>query len=563
MGLDHIDIYSFNFNMHSGLYKILWDLAGTFRGVGLKSQRFDLLAHDPQMVEFQHALEKASLTCGLEGISPRLRKYLHKNLETEQLHKSLDAIFKSKARELKVFLIATGLEEDQDFEALADMLDHFREIRAKAHAGTRLIFSMTPLVRFPWTPLEFEDGYSTAHYAAIIAKAAGRVRAAGFEFRESADLPEYWVSQVLVRAADPRVGQALVDTVTRTGFAYYREVPESFRAALEESLRARGLDPTTLIKGFTLEESRAKPWAAIETGVKREFLWEEVGRARLYKEIDYCLGRSWQPAKCFHCGGCPTRFHVRDIVLAQQKRDYSLEQFKDRIRAAREAETPVRLLVDAGAKSRGVPRKMLGVAIARALMLTEPALAPYYRGYGGSFWDEGSGETWVTGADALQLLWRRDAVPRVHALLADTRAREAINAKLSGWGEVQGLAEESWRPAWLEISAPRPMRPDEYLKSRALKYTLRKKDEGAYVYDFAPPSRKKGFVERLETSRRRDGGSDCLVVPGLKFGANEFLKNSCGPDWVRAQVVAHFSSEASPRKSEVIGFKTAPLSAGL
>jgi radical SAM superfamily enzyme YgiQ (UPF0313 family) len=562
MGLDHIDIYSFNFNMHSGLYKILWDLAGTFRGVGLKSQRFDLLAHDPQMVEFQHALEKASLTCGLEGISPRLRKYLHKNLENEQLHKSLEAIFKSKARELKVFLIATGLEEEQDFEALADMIDHFREIRAKAHAGTRLIFSMTPLVRFPWTPLEFEDGPSMSHYASIIAKAAGRVRAAGFEFRESADLPEYWVSQVLVRAADPRVKEALVDAVTRTSFAYYREVPETFRAALEGSLRAQGLDPDALLKGFTLEESRAKPWAAIETGVKREFLWEEVGRARLYKEIDYCLGRSWQPAKCFHCGGCPTRFHVRDIVLAQQKRDYTLEQFKDRIRVAREAETKVRLRVEAGAKSRGVPRKMLGVAIARALMLTEPALTPFYRGYGGSFWDEGN-ETWVTGADALTLLWRREAVARLHMVLSDAASLEAINAKMSGWGEVLGLAEEAWRPERLEIRSPRAVRPDDYLRSRALKHTLRKNGDGGYNFDLAPPSRKKGFVERLETSRRDDGGTDCLVVPGAKFAASEFLRLSCGPEWVRVESVAYGSSEASPRKSDVIGFRTAPLSAGL
>ena len=52
MGLDEIDIYSFNFNMHSDLYQVLWDLVPLFRRIGLKSQRFDLLAHDPLMIEF-------------------------------------------------------------------------------------------------------------------------------------------------------------------------------------------------------------------------------------------------------------------------------------------------------------------------------------------------------------------------------------------------------------------------------------------------------------------------------------------------------------------------------
>src|SRR5262249_7307819 len=129
---------------------------------------------------------------------------------------------------------------------------------------------MTPLVRFPWMPLEFEDGHPMERYQAIIDEAAGCVRRAGFEFREAADLPEYWVSQVLVRASDPRVGEALRAAVDATGFLYYREVSRAFRDRFEGELVKRGLSSRELLRGHDLETSRTKPWAAIETGVKRE-----------------------------------------------------------------------------------------------------------------------------------------------------------------------------------------------------------------------------------------------------------------------------------------------------
>ncbi|MBI2604706.1 MAG: hypothetical protein HYW49_01370 [Deltaproteobacteria bacterium] len=534
MGLDRIDIYSFNFNMHSGLYEILWDLVPGFRGVGLKSQRFDLLAHDPRMVEFQHAIEKASLTCGLEGISARLRKYLHKNLEPGQLHKSLTAIFKSKARELKVFLIATGLEEEQDFIALEDLLDRLGGIRAAAHATTRVIFSMTPLVRFPWTPLEFENAPHPKHYEKIIAKAAAKARAAGFEFRESANLPEYWVSQLLARSDRPAITQALLDSIARTGFVYYREVTPAFMGAFETALRARGLDPEALLKGFTLEESRSKPWARIETGVKREFLWQEVQRARVFVETDYCLGRAWTKAKCFHCGGCPTRFHARDIVLSRQKREYSLEQFKVRVQDARKAERIVEFEVSAGEAARGVPRKMLGVALARALMLSDSALPPLYRGYAGSFWSQDEKPAWVTGADLLRLKWNEGAIELLSARLRDPAFVRLVNREMGGWGSVKGIlgadgfarAAPAGFPGILRLESPYDFNGDATLKALGLKHTLKKLPDGSYDYALIPASLKKGVFARLVVRRRAKDGCEVIVAPGPKLDVQEFVRRS-------------------------------------
>jgi len=567
MGLDRIDIYSFNFNMHSGLYQILWDLVPGFRTIGLKSQRFDLLAHDPQMVEFQHAIEKASLTCGLEGISPRIRKYLHKNLENEQLHKSLSAIFKSKARELKMFLIATGLEEEQDFVALDDLIDHLKQIKQANHSGTRIIFSMTPLVRFPWTPLEFENAYSVDHYDRIIKKAAARVRAAGFEFRESAELPEYWTSQILVRADRTEIREALIAAIEKTNYIYYRDIPEQFMHVLDEKLHAQGLSSAELLKGFTLEESYSKPWAKVETGVKREFLWEEVERARSYVEIDYCLGRTWTKAKCFHCGGCSTRFHVRDIVLSQQKRAYSLDQFKDRIRVARTSEQPLTFLVEAKGKLRGTARKMLGVAVARAIMMTDPSIARGYRGYAGSFWADETREVWVEGVDTVTLNFDISFHERITWLMSQSAVLTAINKHLEGWAEVLGFAAPAWAPNSVILTSPFALRADRYLKVRGLKHMLKKQADGGYLYELIPQSAKKGFLKKI-VERRVGQGCEVEIELGPKFQMREFVQEAFAlpkaAEWVRIRQVAHgpTTSDALVKSSDVIGLTTAPLRAG-
>lgn len=536
MGLDEIDIYSFNFNMHSDFYQVLWDLVPLFRRIGLKSQRFDLLAHDPKMIEFQHVIEKASITCGLEGISPRLRRYLHKNLEDEQLHDSLTAIFKSKARELKVFLIATGLEEEQDFIALGDLLDHIKGIHLQCTAGTRIILSMTPLVRFPWTPLEFEDAFPMSHYQRILTRVREVTEKAGLQFRESADLPEYWVSQVLVRAADGRINQALLRSLERTDFVYYRTVSPEFQRTFEDELGNLGLAPETLLKGHTLEESQHKPWAIIQTGVRREFLWAEVERARSYKEIDYCLGRAWVKSQCFRCGGCPSKFHIRDIVLARQTRSYSLDQFKAHVSLSREQRQAVSILFDIGASGRGTPRKMVAVALARALMQCEPAFVDGYQGFKGSLFDVEEDENWVIGKDVLTLLWREDNLDLLKARLSQDTFIRNVNHALGDWGKCLGLAPQAWQASAVRIYSAREPRCDSYLKTRGLKATFRRSGSGESLHELSKDSIKKGICSHISVKSAAEVVTS--VVPGKKFSPHEFLKECYASqgknDWVRA-----------------------------
>ena len=542
MGLDSIEIYSFNFNMHSEFYPLMWELVPYFRNIGLKSQRFDLLAHDPEMMKIQQTLGKTSLTCGLEGISPRLRNYLAKNLEQDDLHESLKTILSQKSRELKVFLIATGYEEDQDFEALGDLLEHIQGICAlvgaagtgtkgaksgqKTGSATRIVFSMTPLVRFPWTPLEFEPAPTRTHLESIIRKTPGRVRAAGFEFRESADLPEYWTSQVLVRATHAAVPAALREASRLTGECYDREVSVRFRETLDQELRKRGLIEEALFKGTTLNDDRTQPWVRIETGVKRAYLFSRLEKCREFLAVDYCLGRSWTKARCDHCGGCPSRHHVRAIVLSTQKREYSPEQFKARFDAFRKKEREVPFEIEVGPRLRGLPRKLAGVVLARALMLTHPDLVMGYRGYLGSFWqdaDKPDAPVWVEGKDVVRLLFHEETVGTL-----DSVDWSKVLAKTEGWITAARMVREgeSVTPKRLVVKTRQNVTVSKYLAGYSLKHSLVKSAPGVKQYQLIKDSIKKGQITAITETQAQSGSPEVTldVVLGPKFRLSEFAK---------------------------------------
>jgi hypothetical protein len=356
---------------------------------------------------------------------------------------------------------------------------------------------------------------------------AGRLAAtAGHEFRQAAGPDEYWVCQVLARAPDGRVGRAMLRAVEQTGFIYYRDVPRRFRLAFEAALRGEGLDPTALLAGFSLEESRAKPWARIETGVNRDFLWRAHQAALGGEELDYCLGRGWRAGWCALCGACSTPDETRRIVSAAQEAGPPPEVLEQKRRALRAAEGPVNLLVEVGCAAAGLPRRFAGVALARALMLADEHLVPLYRGYADAFWATGDGPVHVTGADAISLLWLPTAREALSALAAEAAGRERVNVALGAWGRWIGLTPHGWRPAGLVIESPFPFDFGPYATRRGLKHRVLRVGDDAWRCEFAPAALRKRVVSGIAWSRSLDGGYRVEVALGEKFSALEFLEEA-------------------------------------
>ncbi|HKP94355.1 MAG TPA: radical SAM protein [Fibrobacteria bacterium] len=557
MGLEGIDLFSFNFNFYQDLYPLLEALAKHFSAIGLKSQRFDMIARDPAILDYLRAVGKGSLTFGMEGISARIRRYLQKGLDEPDLWKALGAVLKRPLRELKVFMIATGVEEEEDFREFEVFVRRLPEIMRSAIHRPRVVFSATPLVRFPWTPLEFAPAFPPETYSKVTRRLGHIARMAGFEYRGAADEAENYVSQVLVRADRPGFWAALKRATAETGFRYYREMSAEFMDALRKQLSAGGIGDAESLGGFDLEASRKKPWTRWETGVRREFLHVQYKRARRFVDPGYCLGTVEEEAACLACTACETKEEMDFLTDVRRKHEADAEGFDGRRKSILRSAETLALGVRWTDRVLGLPRKYPALVLASCLMRAEKALTPHFWRYRES-WAPGAKETcWVAGDDGLLLDWLPEGLGLLRARLADADFLADVNAGLADWGEVLGEIPLSLKPReeareWgYAFRSPFPPDIDAYCRARGLRFTLRKSG-GLSVFEFSKDSLKKRLLKTL-TAESGEGprGTEWLVrvEAAAKFSAEEFQREAFAlpapEEWVRTAAIAAWLPKAA------------------
>jgi radical SAM superfamily enzyme YgiQ (UPF0313 family) len=518
MGLDSVELYSFNFNMHSEFYTILRDMCSIFSSVGLKSQRFDYIASNPEILQYLHAAGKSSITCGLEGISSRLRNYLHKSIDEKSLRFSLNALFRAPLRELKIFLIATGLENESDFEELRSLLSFISESMHSAGRKPRVIFSMTPLVRFPFTPLESEIAPAPSVYKDIINQTERIIKSRGFEFRISAETNDYLVSQILVRTSDPAVIRSIDSACRDTGFVYYREFTDEFMNSLMSHFAGQGLSIEELLRGNSFEK------VPVDFGIDQKFFESKKENVKQFTDSGYCLGTIEKKGQCKGCGACTGT--SRDTILAQrEKSSYSTDSLRNIIRE-NARHTEISFLCDIPESLRGLPKKVAGSALARALMLADDSLVKAYKGYTGSYSEEFSEWPWVQGDDIVTLKFNPESVSFFEQLTDRNSFFKKVNNLLGGFLTVKDLCDKTKeKSVVLNFESPFRFDPSSFLKAKSLKYTGKRCGEKTYQCEFSADALKKNIINQLQYISTSEG-SNCTVIPGKKFNLQEFLSVS-------------------------------------
>jgi radical SAM superfamily enzyme YgiQ (UPF0313 family) len=521
-GADTVDLFSFNFNMHEDLFRLIDGLVAIFPIIGLKSQRFDSIAEDPTLVEIEKALGKSVYTCGLEGISERLRRFLNKNLTEAQVRKSMEVLVAQAVREIKVFLIATGREEETDYAEWSELLGWIRELRTPQGKQVRFVFSITPLVRFPHTPLEFEPVPDRDAMRAIIKRIVAVTEKAGFECREAASVEEAMFSDRLLRADRPEVLDAFAETVLESGFVYEREVPERIWNLFEKKLAARGIDPESSRRDFSSDKNAQSPWALIDMGVSRQYLENQYARNSAYGEIE--------PDPVALCG----RGRPRPSRQA-------IEAFKQKVALAKKDEIAISFPCDLAFRYANIPREYPALYIASALMKAEPALVALYRGYDSSFWQkERETPAPLAGLDRISLKFRSGA----RALLStrDDAFWKRVNDALKLHGIAIAKPDGGTGvDCALALRGPFDVNADWLVKG-GLKHVYAKVADGRYAWQFTKDALKKGIIVSLAIDRREAGAFVVTVVPGPKFDLTDFLRNAFKTtdknDWQRIRVEA-------------------------
>lgn len=248
-GASTLEIYSYNFNTHARVFELIFELARLFRRVNFMSQRLDILASSPRLVEAELAADKRSFTLGIEGISDRMRAFYRKGIALSDIDAALTLLCRPAVRELKLFYILSGTEGDADFAEFASFALALAERKRLKAPGLRILVSAGYLVRLPFTPLQFAPlRLERGDLEAEAGRIAGACEAAGLEFRLAADFDEYYVDQLLALGGRS-LGPWLEGAAAR-GIAYDGSLSRGAARGLELFAGGAGL----LEPGFSAEK---------------------------------------------------------------------------------------------------------------------------------------------------------------------------------------------------------------------------------------------------------------------------------------------------------------------
>ena len=298
-GVSRFNLYSYNFNDHSRVHDIVEGLAAASLEAEVKSQRVDTALKMPNLLSYLQSSGSASPTFAVEGISARMRSFLSKNLDDSTVKRFIDGAFAGRPRQVKLFFIVTGLENDADIAEFNEFCARLAGAR-KAHSpGTAVIFSFMPLVPCQKTPLIFAPAPDSGRVYKIIEKLSKNLSGGGITARSSIG-PKLYEMTAICEYGGREITRALYDLAVNAGFAYYEEIEDRAFDRFIENIKK---------SGFSFSEFHAEkgPDAVFnsddrEYGVTKKFLYKAWLGAKNFKDMPRCLRNSTE--KCCGCGAC-------------------------------------------------------------------------------------------------------------------------------------------------------------------------------------------------------------------------------------------------------------------
>jgi len=310
-GLEEVGLLSLSSADHSEIAEVTKQLADRYEGtnvsLSLPSTRVDAFNIDLAN-ELSRNGRRSGLTFAPEGGTDRMRKVINKMVDEEDLIRTVAAAYSNGWRQVKLyFMCGLPTETDEDVLAIADLA---RRVIATGRAASgrhdiRCTVSIGGFVPKPHTPFQWAAQCDHAVVDARLAQLRESIRsdrqygkAIGFRYHDG----KPGVVEGMLSRGDRRVGQ-VIEAVWRDGgrfdgwsehFSY-----ERWMAAAETGLAGTGVD----VNWYTVrqrEYAEVLPWDHLDSGLDREWLWEDWQDALDEVGVEDCR---WTP--CFDCGVCP------------------------------------------------------------------------------------------------------------------------------------------------------------------------------------------------------------------------------------------------------------------
>ena len=309
-GYEEIGLLSLSSADHSEIADIAKGLADQYEdtqtALSLPSTRVDAFNIDLAN-ELSRNGRRSGLTFAPEGGSERIRKVINKMVTEEDLIRTVTAAYAAGWRQVKLyFMCGLPTETDEDVVQIArlahEVIKAGRE--ASGRKDIRCTVSIGGFVPKPHTPFQWAaqlDHETTDARLKKLRDAIREDRAFGKSIGVRYHDGKPGVVEGLLSRGDRRVGR-VIEQVWRDG-ARFDGWSEHFSfdnwmKAAEVALADLPVD----VDWYTVRErelSEVLPWDHLDSGLDKEWLWEDWQDALAEVEVEDCR---WTP--CFDCGVC-------------------------------------------------------------------------------------------------------------------------------------------------------------------------------------------------------------------------------------------------------------------
>jgi radical SAM family uncharacterized protein len=311
-GYEEVGLLSLSSADHSEIGQLAKELAdryeGTNTGLSLPSTRVD--AFNVTLAnELSRNGRRSGLTFAPEGGSERIRRVINKTVSKEDLVRTVTTAYANGWTQVKLyFMCGLPTETDEDVLEIADLaVEVIRAGReASGRKDIRCTVSIGGFVPKPHTPFQWAGQASAEtidHRLRVLRAKINEDRRIGRSIGLRYHDGKPGVIEGLLSRGDRRVGR-VIERVWREGgrfdgwsehFSY-----ERWTQAAAEELGAVGVD----LDWYTTRERTEHeilPWDHLDSGLDKEWLWEDWQDALSEEEVADCR---WTP--CYDCGVCPT-----------------------------------------------------------------------------------------------------------------------------------------------------------------------------------------------------------------------------------------------------------------
>jgi radical SAM family uncharacterized protein len=310
-GFEEVGLLSLSSADHSEIAPMTKGLADRYEGtqtsLSLPSTRVDAFNIDLAN-ELTRNGRRSGLTFAPEGGSERIRKVINKMVTEEDLIRTVTAAYSAGWRQVKLyFMCGLPTETDEDVLQIADLAKKViatgREVTGSR--DIRCTVSIGGFVPKPHTPFQWVAQLGHEATDARLGKLRAAIRsdrqfakAIGVRYHDG----KPGIVEGLLSRGDRRLGEvikAVYDDGGRfDGWSEYFSFTR-WMAAADKALADEPVD----VDWYTTRDrdyNEVLPWDHLDSGLDRDWLWEDWQDALTETEVDDCR---WTP--CFDCGVCP------------------------------------------------------------------------------------------------------------------------------------------------------------------------------------------------------------------------------------------------------------------